>query len=157
MCLKLSNQFRTDEPLVAKKDILVYKLLDYSEETGHYCTPFQYRGVYFENGSVCMTSDIVLDKNRNVNIGLHAYFTIDAAKFVVRMFDETDVYFAVIPKGSKFYLGTENDIVSNNLIIFKTEYYYRKYCKENGLREKIGRKKGGSFYFKYDKYFSDEK
>ena len=155
MCLRLSNQFRDDKPLVAKKDILVYKLLDYSKEIRGYSTPFQCKRVYFENGSTIMTSPLLLNC-REVSLGIHAYFTISAAKYVAGMFDVTDVYFAIIPKGSKFYLGKhDKDIVSDNMIVFKTESYYRKYCKKNGLREKIGMREDGSFYFKYDEYFSN--
>ena len=42
-------------------------------------------------------------------------------------------FFAVIPAGSKFFVGKEDDgdIVSNKLIIFESEDAYEEYCENH--------------------------
>ena len=37
-----------------------------------------------------------------------------------------NIHYAIIPKGSKFYIGTEGDIASSNLVVFENETKYNE-------------------------------
>ena len=40
-------------------------------------------------------------------------------------------HWAIIPKSSKYYIGVDYDVVSDNLIVFRTREDFRKYKKEH--------------------------
>ena len=133
MCLIASNDYhkkdnnRNVKCLVAKEDILVYKCLDCND--GEYCTPFQYMPIAFTKGKyaynkVKMSKKIYcgIRKNALVSEGIHAYSTRDKAIKVAKDFRKSNgtyMHYAVIPKGSNFYVGQSDDIVSNNLIVYR--------------------------------------
>ena len=133
MCLIASNDYhkkdnnRNVECFVAKEDILVYKCLDC--ESGEYCTPFQYMPIVFTKGKyvynkVKMSQKIGcgIRENALVSKGIHAYSTKGKAIMVAKDYHETNgtsMHYAVIPKGSNFYIGNNDDIVSNNLIVYR--------------------------------------
>ena len=119
MCLQVDKRFKTRQearnykPLIAKKDIKVYKYLDFEDDV--YISLFM--GFKYEKGyhySANISRNIFKRRHLNVwtiecNRGLHAYTN----KMNKAYFEEIIMY---IPKGSEYYLGTNGDIVSNNLI-----------------------------------------
>ena len=133
MCLVASKFYHKEDNnrnvkcFVAKEDILVYKCLDCND--GEYCTPFQYMPIVFTKGKyvynkVKMSQKIGcgIRKNSLVSQGIHSYITKDKAIKVAKDFrksNETYMHYAVIPKGSNFYVGQCDDIVSNNLIVYR--------------------------------------
>lgn len=133
MCLITSKFYHKKDKnnnvkcLIAQEDILVYKCLDC--EDGHYCTPFQYMPIVFTKGkyvyneadmyeSVCCGKDA----GAGISVGIHAYGTKAAAIATSKDFhqdDGTSMHYALIPKGSNFYIGIDEDVVSNNLIVYR--------------------------------------
>ena len=134
MCLITSKFYHKENSkhnvkcLVAKEDILVYKCLDC--EDGVYCTPFRYMPIVFIRGKyvynkVNMDESVAhrkKDEGAYVYSGIHAYIAKDKAIKVAKEFNNTNgtsMHYAVIPKGSNFYVGQSDDIASNNLIVYR--------------------------------------
>ena len=133
MCLVVSRFYhkKDNNPnvkcFVAKEDILVYKCLDCND--GEYSTPFQYMPIVFTKGKyvynkVKMSKKMYcgIRKNAIVSEGIHAYSTRDKAIKVAKDFRKSNgtyMHYAVIPKGSNFYIGSHDDVVSNNLIVYR--------------------------------------
>lgn len=123
--------------LTAKTDILVYKCLDFDGDI--YCTPFRYMPVEFNNGRVELKSELIKIGKDCVEIGIHSYFNKNDAITISRSFHAnsgTSMHYAIIPKGSRYYVGKVNDIASTKLIIFRTKKSFDTYCKTH-LIEKI--------------------
>ncbi len=152
MCLVTSTFYhkkdnnRNVKCFVAKEDILVYKCLDCIN--GEYSTPFQYMPVIFEQGKyvynkIKMSQKIGcgIRENAIVTKGIHAYSTRGEAISFIRCFhksNETSMYYAVIPKGSNFYIGSHNDVVSNNLIVYREKRCFdRHYPTIIGFKQYI--------------------
>ena len=133
MCLVISRFYHKEDNnpnvkcFVAKEDILVYKCLDCND--GEYSTPFQYMPIVFTKGKyvynkVKMSKKMYcgIRKNAIVSEGIHAYSTRDKAIKVAKDFRKSNgtyMHYAVIPKGSNFYIGSHDDVVSNNLIVYR--------------------------------------
>ena len=118
--------------LVAKEDILVYKCLDC--ENGKYYTPFQYMPITFTKGK-CVYKKANMPKskcywNDTIGVGIHAYSTKNAAIALSKSLygrNGTSMHYAVIPKGSNFYVGVYDNIVSNNLIVYRDKRCFDRY------------------------------
>lgn len=141
MCLITSKFYHKKDKdnnvkcLVAQEDILVYKCLDC--KYGLYCTPFQYMPIVFTKGKY-VYNEVDMDEiaycgkdvGAGISVGIHAYGTKDAAIVTSKSFhreDGTSMYYAVIPKGSNFYIGIDEDIVSNNLIVYREKRTFDKH------------------------------
>ena len=130
MCLIISKVYHKEDNnrnvkcFVAKEDILAYKCLDC--EDGVYYTPFQYMPIVFTKGKYAYNK-VNMPKskcewNDTIGVGIHAYSTKNAAIALSKSFywgNGTSMHYAVIPKGSNFYIGNNGDIVSNNLIVYR--------------------------------------
>lgn len=134
MCLVKSEIHKKDfsKPFIAEKDIIVYKTLDHRNSfTGEkrLCTPYRYHPISFTDGKCVMAGNLECENEIGVNIGFHSYVNEGKAKISCKAFTETKMtkHWSIIPKGSKYFLGKHEDIVSNNLIIFKTRGDFRKY------------------------------
>jgi len=143
MCLVLIK----NEPHVAEKPILVHKMLeDYFEGCvrKNYKnikeTPFQSKRVVFKRGRTTLESDLFVQKHYGhdvIDIGIHSYQLLSVANEKKKMLDPFDVwgceiYYAVIPKGSTYYLGEYCEVASDKLIIFQTKEDFEKsqYAKD---------------------------
>lgn len=138
MCLIISNDYHKKDNnhnikcLVAQEDILVYKCLDCIN--GKYCTPFQYMPIMFTKGKYAYNK-VNMPKskyywNYTIGVGIHAYSTKGKAIMVVKDYHKTNgtsIHYAVIPKGSNFYIGNNDDIVSNNLIVYRDKRCFDRY------------------------------
>ena len=136
MCLFIASK-RTR----AEQDILVYKCLDICGKG--YCTPFQYMPIEFNSGVKELWMPKAEMKRESdggrwvVNRGFHAYRDMYKAFHIANDFvryNGTSVYYALIPKGSDYYIGGDEDIVSTELIIFETEKAFEKYVKEGQIK-----------------------
>lgn len=141
MCLTINPKehrfwFNHYVPKVAKEDILVYKRLLLREEG--YITACRAYPVTFTDGIAVLEATIIVEKwmyrcvtkwhkDRIIGLGIHSYRT---PPFCLR------VNFAIIPKGTTFYVGDNNDIVSEKLIIFQFEDHYKEYCTKNQINPK---------------------
>lgn len=143
MCLIVSKFFHRKDNnhrvkcFVAQEDILVYKCLDC--EDGEYCTPFQYMPIAFTKGKY-VYDEANMDESvycgyrgygvSSISVGIHAYGTKGAAFAVCKDFhvqNGTSMHYAVIPKGSNFYIGIDEDVVSNNLIVYRQKRCFDKH------------------------------
>ena len=104
-------------PSIAEEDIVCYKVLWCSSKG--LCTPFMFTPILFTNDE-CIYKAKFKKKDEKAGIieeGIHAYTSIDAAK--CNLFKIThSIYEAVIPKGTKYFIGFGNyEIVAEYMII----------------------------------------
>ena len=137
MCLTKSNIHAKDysKPFVAEKDIIVYKALDHCDIYGtkKIRTPYQNCPINFVDGKCVMVSKLEELNKYNVGKGLHSFRNEEEIKITCAFFPETKMtkHWAIIPKGSEYFIGKDEDVVSDNLIIFKSREYFRKYKREH--------------------------
>ena len=139
MCLSVNLNFhkvKNDKPiaLVAKQSILVYKVLEI--EGKHYYTPFISKGINFDNEYGMFfykTTKFSIDRDDqhhyDVLRGIHSCIDFDKANCIsgyFKIFGVSNIHYAIIPKGSKFYIGSDCDIVSSNLVVFENEAKYNE-------------------------------
>ena len=147
MCLFVNSGFhkvKNNKPiaLVAKQSILVYKVLEV--EGKHYHTPFEYMAINFDDEYGMFfykTTRFSIDVHNKytyfVSKGIHSYIDFDEANYTnARMkhlyYSNANIHYAIIPKGSKIYIGLDGDIVSSNLVVFKNKTKYNKNKKYFG-------------------------
>ena len=99
-------------PKIAWKDIPVYKTLSHYN-SGKIKTPYQSHPVIFHKKKAVLRS-ILIPYNEEVSKGIHAYI-----KNTVSYPSHCKLHKAIIPKGSLYYIGKYDEIVSTKLIIFK--------------------------------------
>ena len=145
MCLSVNLNFhkvKNDKPiaLVAKQSILVYKVLEIRGK--HYRTPYMIKSINFDDEyGMFFYKTTRFGINRTYSYkryhydvvkGIHSYFDFDianCAKDYHTNFDlsiTTNIHYAIIPKGSKFYIGRNYDIASSNLVVFENEAKYNE-------------------------------
>lgn len=155
MCLSVNlnyHKVKNNKPiaLVAKQSILVYKVLEV--EGKHYHTPFEYMAINFNDEygmffykttrfNINRTHFDLSDGHKcayDVWRGIHSYIDFGEADYTTdymkNLYDSTNpnIHYAIIPKGSKFYIGCDDDIVSSNLVVFKNKTKYNKNKKYFG-------------------------
>ena len=105
------------KPLIAEKDIFCKKRL--IKYLNHLYTPFRGVSIEFNNGIYIQKAyRFSVDEFGNINQGIHSH-----SKYY-RSLDSTIVYPCIIPKGTQYYIGSANDLVSLKLIIFKNKFRY---------------------------------
>lgn len=130
MCLYFNKKYHGEnpEPRIAEKDIYVLKMLDKPKENkdGSISFPSPYMSFEYEMNttynSIFSIEKDYFENEFHVHKGLHA--------FTQHSFDINDhynIFIAVIPKGSLFYIGKNDDIVSNQLRL----QYVLKLCIVN--------------------------
>lgn len=147
MCLSVDLGFhkvKDNKPiaLVAKQSILVYKVLEVKNK--HYRTPYMLKGINFDDEygmffykttrfSINRThySYYYAQYHLDVSKGIHSYSVFDAANnasehIKIMSGSNSNIHYAIIPKGSKFYIGIDSDIVSSNLVVFENEAKYNE-------------------------------
>lgn len=125
----------------AETDLLVFKCLDHYDSLYQkkvLCTPYQYTPIEFDGNGMCIIESEI-EKTRFCNTyaiirGVHAYYMRWKGVLIAGLFKETKMrcHWAIIPKGSEYYIGDEQCIVSNKLIIFKSKVAFDKYKKSAG-------------------------
>lgn len=145
MCLSVNLNFhkvKNDKPiaLVAKQSILVYKMLEV--KNNHYRTPYMNKAVNFDDEyGMFFYKTTRFSINRtyfykkyyyDVSRGIHSFFDFDKADKAKHTSDflltlgVSNIHYAIIPKGSKFYIGSNYDIASSNLVVFENETKYNE-------------------------------
>lgn len=132
-----SGKFGQINCLVAQEDILVYKCLDCTD--GEYCTPYREMPITFNKGKYAYKKVGMREhfycgsgETTSVDFGIHSFGTKGAAIETCKMFhvqSGTSMHYAIIPKGSNFYIGIDEDVVSNNLIVYREKRTFDKYYK----------------------------
>ena len=121
MCLKISrlhHKYFCGIPLPkrAKCDIHVFKALDWIN-IDKYRTPYQKVPVEFKQFKAELFVKHFTFIDGEVAKGIHAF----------RYKGRDPIFDAIIPKGTLYYIGTNDDIVSKKLIIFRTYSSYLEY------------------------------
>ena len=121
MCLT-TNQ---SKPFIALHDIKCYKTLKHCTTT-MYETPFVYSIILFKNG-VCIQQCDKFGISCNY-FHINEWYIFEGIHSLV--YNPRHLYFpyyskiAIIPKGTQYYVGDANDLVSLKLIIFKNRFRY---------------------------------
>ena len=147
MCLLVRNDLHKDSlPLIAENDIRVYKTLVESKnypdgshkvKPGQYVTPHRLFPIEFDSTGKFVYKKTPMVTNVTewnaviVNEGLHSYYKINAT--LTPRERDSIMCDAIIPAGSKYYIGSDDDIVSNQLIVFETHEAFINYVKEYGI------------------------
>lgn len=136
MCLVKSSIFKRNysKPLVADEDIVVYKALDHRNIfTGEKVirTPYQFYPISFKDGKCVMDGYLECNRFKSVSYGFHSYVDEEKADMSCKCFPETEMtkHWAIIPKGGRYFLGNDGDVVSDKLIIFETKENFMEYRK----------------------------
>lgn len=137
MCLTINPKehvfwFNHYIPKVAKRDILVFKRL-LLQTNGQYITSYRAHPVNFVNGRTVLKATIEVEKSRwSVATKWHRDRIIGPG---IHSYRSMRYYFnyAIIPEGTTFYVGRNNDIVSEKLIIFQHLNDYTEYCAEKQI------------------------
>ena len=123
MCLKAKKTFWNrlfhicPNPKVAKEDIVVYKLLTITVNSDYPQSPF-YDFEWKEN--VLYSAPLGIFKARStadsfIEEGFHAFYSKDG----IDRRSKYTLYEAIIPKGSNYFIGDNNDIVADRMKITK--------------------------------------
>lgn len=123
MCLIIDTNIPFDKPQEAAQDLDVFKVL-----SRKLFSP--YRGFMYKKGVIeVINFDLKVYRNYFVHEGLHSFRCFCRATreaFLLNIEAELCgpdmcyfVYKAIIPKGSFYYVGKDDDIVSNKLIIIE--------------------------------------
>ncbi len=126
MCLNVKEIFRTRRearefarnPLIAKKDITVYKVICPSGQAPYRSFIYEKGYHYYNEGKRALGTSIVNFRPNQweirVNQGLHSFIDKRCAKRMAIC--GRQIVQMVIPKGSKYFLGEKGHAVSDNLI-----------------------------------------
>ena len=120
MCLVIDRVRHPNlKPLVANHDIEVMKVLTFGNKG--WTTPYRYKKIHFIFKKAILKSEMRISilYTDEVCEGIHSCLDVAKVKEVMSYNAGSLVFQAIIPKGSKFYYGTDGDIVSNKLIILK--------------------------------------
>lgn len=151
MCLSINSlHYDTFEekyiPKTAECDLEVYKALMTADGWKYvggklvdhisYYTPFQGVEVKFKDGQCLKKANgngAHLGKRINweINQGIHSM--LSRTHYVFSKGSRTKWFHAVIPKGTNYFIGTKDDVVSEKLLIFESDKDYENYCKENSI------------------------
>ena len=143
MCLIVNTGYHNTfvpGPKVAKEDIVVVKELDRGAAPGVYESPFQHEGYLFQDGVCRKKYNAPLEAVRNhlgfadlsVHEGYHSYY---GAYYFFRDredFNDDDKVLrfkiGIVPKGAEYFIGTLEDIVSDELVVYEdAERFFKDY------------------------------
>lgn len=156
MCLRIDQKFhykmvhnveegnedvKVPKWAVAKTDIVCRKRLVRNVRTGKLITPYQSAEVQFDEHGV---AELKSNYNfRGLRMSVHetsnaCFFDVYEGIHALRTAEhyhpsDDEIYYAVIPRGTKFYVGTWDDIVSERLLIFKDYYAFQYYMRNKGF------------------------
>lgn len=142
MCLSVDlnyHKIKKEKPiaLVAKQSILVYKIIE-KDDNNHHFTPYSNMPINFDDEYGMFfykTTKFSFENGYGdyfyVKRGIHTYTEREDAENSVDFLSNgcganVSIYNAVIPKGSRFFIGKDGDIASSNLVVFKNKTKYNK-------------------------------
>ena len=141
MCLFISRFWhgKNPKPKIAKRDIHVWKGLMKFNNYPFYYTPYQQSKILFLKGVATQIADLRQERRVNsiiITEGIHAALTKRKLRSILKniCLKNQSFHHAIIPKGSKYYIGfvLDQDIVSDKLLVFETEEAYKYYRKKTG-------------------------
>lgn len=127
MCLVVKKGCKIE---IAEKDITTYKYINNYDEN-YWCGIFYpYPRFLYNEIQKAKYSFSLYDRNlehlriekcRIINEGFHSHINPYGSYFTIKK------TFCIIPKGSEYCFGEYDDIVSNQIIVFKTKEDYDRY------------------------------
>lgn len=134
MCLTVKSGCKieiAEKPIVCRK--IVFHVTDNIWES------WLMRYKYEYNIELLAKDHIEIDKNNTINIGFHAFLNTKEREDIINkiinpvlpVLDPLISVFAIIPKGSEYCLGNNEDIVANKMIVFSSKEELDKYLKTN--------------------------
>lgn len=123
---------KTNEPSIASKNIVVWKLLEEHEDFigKYYTTPF-HRVRIDLNEPLCANEMIHIthfcSNKFKIDKGyIHCYQTAADARFWVFCHNSSiKICKAIIPKGTEYFMGEDGDICAKKIIFIKANYFDR--------------------------------
>ncbi len=136
MCLTIDiTHHRFNQSFVAEAPIVVWKLLTPSSQTDRYVYP-PYYSFRYEFG-VEYSSEIGR-RGYSVYEGFHAfYFNGTPRMRRIKGTYNVRVYPCVIPKGAKFFIGKDSEIVSDRLIVYRDANHLKQAWKIGGYGKPV--------------------
>ena len=122
---------RKPKYLIAKEDIKCYKvLLSHNEFIKVYTTPYRCYPVNFVDGRAELKAKIKSPKSiettictaYGINEGIHSCCCYTKALCYKKILKPVKIFDAIIPKGTKYYIGVGDEFVSERLIIREKNY-----------------------------------
>ena len=159
MCLTIDRNIHVKRdgnkipfPFIADEDILVTKMLNPVSKYWLFGrkrakTPIMgYEVLFDRNGTATLFATFAYDwadKNRYVYVdrGIHAYTGVGEKSYnnICKMMEYNNIeYRAIIPKGTRYYIGDDGDVVAEKMTIFVNSPAYIKYLKNNEIPHRIG-------------------
>ena len=131
MCLNVKegcNIGITINPIPVFKMIITDSFLDLTWRSPLFdtTTKRKYNKVLTACDHLELESDPYRHEGFHINKGFHALTCLDAGVLAI---DPNCYRFAVIPSGSEYCIGNNNDIVSTKLIVFRSRRKFLKYLK----------------------------
>lgn len=139
MCLKI-NSVHLDyldfkyKSFTARTDLEVIKVLN--EYSYGFYTPYMNKQISFKDGKYLMKAGgngahLITRKSHSVNQGVHSYYDYNKSgdKGYFALYN-CKKHKSVIPKGTNYFVGEDGDVVSEKLLVFKTDEDFFKYCEE---------------------------
>ena len=141
MCLHVLkiHEGHGNQPFVAKEDLKVWKVLNhfnywaFDDNTGEVVqssgikTPYRGVIVNFTAEHKCVISAnylpkgfMYVDTRGDVNAGVHGFYVEPAP---TNSYHGIEVHPAIIPKGTQFFLGDNNEVVAEKMIVYETELF----------------------------------
>ena len=122
MCLTINKHYHKQpfKAKIAKEDIKIYKVLDTKLKK----LKSPYKNFKWKLNEV-FTSDLIFDEfyySYEINEGLHSFSKINKNTkdyFYLLKWDSCKLFEGYIPKGSNYFIGKNNEIVSDQLILTK--------------------------------------
>ena len=140
MCLIINSRYHEEKlisgrplALKAKNDILVYKVLKRGRSNNTFQTPCRNKHVTFNKKGIAKLSAMFFkfEDNWTISKGIHAITKRGAIR--CDLTNSLLEFCAIIPKGTKFFIGWCNDIVAKKLYIYKD----KEICKKKHPNAKI--------------------
>ena len=129
MCLTVNKKLHPGKkPLVAKQDMYTFKVCRNLSEDKKVCFSF-YKRAQQPLGKLLKSNMDSVDRYNEIEKGLHSLQiknNIDSNGLGTHTFDLYPIYtssisilLCKIPKGSKYFIGRQKDIVSNKLVLIE--------------------------------------
>lgn len=154
------NSYKQHRPMLATQNYMVVKELAVrqdSEGKHHFFSPFRFTpyefgerytasfgfGTVRRSSFVTHSREYVAVYSDIINEGLHANRTSAVPYISTSLFynkssiklsgsrPQRCFFWAIIPRGAKVYYGTRGDVVSTELVVFKSKRAMLKWCEEN--------------------------
>ena len=125
MCLIIKEGCKIE---IAEKPIPVYKIVAYTGDEGFLWNKtweaIIMRTRHRYNRLLVACNHLTIENNYRINIGFHA-------STAVKSYLDIGFRYAVIPRGAEYCLGTGNEIVANQMIVFSSKKKFDKYINKN--------------------------